>query len=74
MKNSEMLKPSLQLLVKLGSIAVHTEEMISASGHKYDRIALESLLLDPEVKEWVEVMTEAAYLPVTRSKPGVRIK
>lgn len=58
--------PSLSILIKLGSIAVHTDEMLSASGHAFDLAVLESLLKDPEITAWVEEMTKLALLPVKR--------
>ncbi len=61
-----MLNPSINLLVKLGSIAVHVDEMLSPDGHNFDRVAIEQLLKDPEVKDWIKQMTAAAMLPVKR--------
>ncbi len=37
---SDYAKPSLGLLVKLGSIAVHAREATSSDGHQFDLIAL----------------------------------
>lgn len=59
-------KPSAGLLVKLGSIAVHAEEMMSPSGHAVDRFALDALLGDPEVANWLAAMDSMALLPVKR--------
>lgn len=58
------LKPDLPTLVKLGSIAVHVEEMLSAKGHPYDRNALETLLQEPDVRAWIKAM--GVYMPVKR--------
>lgn len=58
------LKPPLTLLVKLGSIAVHVDEMLSVGGHAFDQTATEQLLGDPEVKQWIKDM--GAYMPVKR--------
>jgi hypothetical protein len=58
------LKPSVQLLVKLGSIAVHADEMLSPGGHEYDKIELQTRLADPEVQAWIKEM--GAFLPVKR--------
>lgn len=63
------LKPDLALLVKLGSIAVHTEELLSPGGHSFDRDALNTLLSDSAVKEWIAEMTKMAMLPVKRNNP-----
>ena len=43
----EPFRPSLALLVKLGSIAVHAAEYISPDGHPFDKNAIQSLLDDP---------------------------
>jgi hypothetical protein len=58
------LKPELGMLVKLGSIAVHCEEMLSPSGHGFDKIATQQLLKDPEVKAWIKAM--GVFMPVKR--------
>jgi hypothetical protein len=63
---SDVSKPKLSVLVKLGSIAVHAEEFISDGGHQFDKIALESLLTDPEVVEWLKQMNKMALLPRKR--------
>jgi hypothetical protein len=63
---SAMLSPGAGLLCKLGSIAVHAEEMVSPDGHTFDRVALEQLLADPEVKEWLTLMDAAAMVPKKR--------
>jgi hypothetical protein len=60
------MNPSLTLLVKLGSIAVHVEEMLSPEGHAFDRAALQSLLDDVEVKAWLTEMDAMAFLPKKR--------
>lgn len=60
------LKPSLTLLSKLGSIIVHTDEMIAPFGHAFDRVSLEQLMADPEVKEWLASMDKMALLPKKR--------
>lgn len=38
MSVEDAMQPGITLLVKLGSIAVHVEEMLSAGGHDYDRV------------------------------------
>ena len=60
------LKPSIQLLIKLGSIIIHQEELLSPGRHEYDQHALETVRNDPEVIEWIEQMTKMAFLPVKR--------
>lgn len=65
MKNNP-LKPKITVLIKLGSIAVHVEEMLSSKGHEFDRHALDTVLNDPEVKEWLNAMDNLAFLPLKR--------
>jgi len=60
------LRPELSLLVKLGSIAVHVEEMLSPKGHYFDKEAIRSLLNDEEVKQWIKEMNRLAFLPKKR--------
>ncbi len=48
--------PPLSLLAKLGSIAVHAEELLSPDGHSFDRTALEQILRNPEVTAWIKDM------------------
>jgi hypothetical protein len=61
------LTPSASLLVKLGSIIVHAEELASPHGHHFDRVALGQLLADPDVIAWREEMDSAALLPLKRN-------
>lgn len=63
---NDPLKPSMNLLVKLGSIVVHTEEMLSPTGHPFDKNAVDLLLRDSEVKGWLRRMGDMALLPVRR--------
>lgn len=57
---------TITLLAKLGSIAVHADEFFSAGGHDWDRVAILSLLQDPEVVEWISAM--GVVLPAKRSR------
>ena len=61
---SNPLNPGLALLSKLGSIIVHTEELLSPHGHPFDKEALGQLLEDEEVREWIEQM--GPFLPLKR--------
>jgi hypothetical protein len=61
---SDPLRPSASLLCKLGSIALHAEELFSPRGHHFDKTALEVLLNDYEVREWITAM--GALLPKKR--------
>ena len=56
--------PSLTVLIKLGSIAVHADELFSPDGRNADKMALLPLLADSEVAEWVKAM--GAMLPLKR--------
>jgi hypothetical protein len=60
------LSPPASVLVKLGSIARHSEEMLSPGGHDFDRQAIIGLLADPEVQEWMDAADRLALLPVPR--------
>jgi hypothetical protein len=60
------LRVGVSMAVKLGSIAVHAEELLSPNRHEFDVEALRTLLEDAEVKEWLEAMGKMAFLPVKR--------
>lgn len=60
------LSPSPALLCKLGSIAVHVQEGRSQDGHPFDWTALDTLLADPEVVEWLAAMDGMAMIPKKR--------
>ena len=60
------LKPSATLLIKLGSMVVHYEELLSSKGHAFDRLALNTLIADEEVKAWFAEMNKMAFLPIKR--------
>lgn len=64
--NANPLKPPVTVLVKLGSIAVHAEELLSPTGHHFDRTALQTLFDDPEVKGWLAQMDAMAMIPKKR--------
>jgi hypothetical protein len=63
---SDPLKPSVSLLCKLGSVAVHVDELLSPGGHAFDREALKTLFADVELQEWLEEMDRMAMLPKKR--------
>jgi hypothetical protein len=65
-QNMDPLKPSLALLIKLGSMVVHYEEMLSRKGHEFDKHALDTLTRDEEVVEWFATMNKMAMLPLKR--------
>ena len=62
---SRLTELDLTLLVKLGSIAVHADELTSPGGHDFDRVAMRQLIEDPDVVAWVKAM--GALLPRKRS-------
>ena len=70
----DALKPSPGLLCKIVSVLVHADEMRESvnnpAAHEVDRIALNSAIDDPEVKEWVEAMTKMSMAPLKRSRPA----
>lgn len=53
--------------IKLASIAVHAEEMLSIGGHDFDRQAILGLLQDPEVRAILDAKENAVFLPVKRT-------
>jgi hypothetical protein len=70
MKRSEMKiksdEMSLGLRVKLASLIVHLEEYWSRTGHVFDKVAVEELLRDAEVREFVKGLSHSGLLPVKR--------
>lgn len=62
----DALHPPTATLIKLGSIARHAEEAISDDGHPFDMVAVRSLLLDPDVRDWMVAADKLALLPVKR--------
>lgn len=57
---------SQTLLLKLGSIAVHAEEMLSPDGREADRRALLGLLADQEVRRFLDAPENQVLLPRKR--------
>jgi hypothetical protein len=66
---AEPRDPSLQLLIKPGSLIVHYQELTGFGAHPYDRDAIKTLENDPEVIEWIREMGKMAFLPVKRNEP-----
>lgn len=60
------LRPSVQILATLGSIAIHCEELFSPSGHQFDRKAIASLLQDAELRAWLLQMDSLSLVPKKR--------
>lgn len=60
------LKPGVGLLCKLGSIAVHAKELSGPGRHAFDAAALQTVLGDREVVEWLTAMGALALVPKER--------
>lgn len=63
---SERIEPSVSVAVKLASLAVHAQEMLSSGGHHFDQVAIEGLLSDPEIVAYLALLRGMALLPVVR--------
>lgn len=61
------MNPSPGLLAKLGSGLRHVEEAREPGNHPADQAAIEGVLADPEVKDWMAAMDGLSMLPVKRS-------
>jgi hypothetical protein len=61
-----VFEPEKTLLIKLGSIAIHSEEILSKNVHPFDIETLKALLNDEEVKAWLSEMNNLALLPRKR--------
>lgn len=69
-KRVNHLKPSTQLLVKIGSALAHAIEGHGARAHPFDWTAFNALVYDDiELKDWLRAMTEDGFLPLPRHKP-----
>lgn len=62
---SRLTELTMPLLVKLGSIVVHADELTEPGGHDFDRATIRSLLEDPDVKKWIADI--GVLLPLKRS-------
>jgi len=60
------LKPTPQLLIKLGSLIIHYQEWTSTDGHKFDKAAIDSISSDADVVQWLKQMDDSAFLPKKR--------
>ena len=52
----------LSLAVKLASIVVHADEMLSPDGRELDRMVLKQAVSDPEVQKWIKKLGALAPL------------
>ncbi len=64
---TKCLHPEVPLLCKLGSIVMHVDELFSDDSHAFDKIALEQLMKDPDVQEWILEMDGLSLIPKKRS-------
>jgi hypothetical protein len=66
MKKSKMTfeAPPLTVLIKVASIVVHAEELLSEKGDALDLEAMRPLLRDPEIRQWIK--TAGVYVPLKR--------
>lgn len=60
------MKASMTVLLKLASIAVHADELLSPDGREADKSAIRGLLADPELKAWLGDPELQVYLPLRR--------
>lgn len=58
-------QPSSGVCIKLASAVAHHQEALASGGHRFDLLAMESCLKDPEVLEWLKSFP-SALLPVKR--------
>jgi len=65
---NDVLKPTPTLLIKLGSLIVHYEEWTSQHGHELDKAAIDGLMGNEDVKEWLDGMNKMAFLPSKRNQ------
>jgi len=64
---SRLTDLSMPVLVKLGSIAVHAQEIIAEGVvNEFDKGAVVSCLADPDLQKWLKDMDAAALLPKKR--------
>lgn len=65
-KDRSPLAPPPGVMIALGSIAVHCEELFSPSGHDFDKQAILGLLSDPRIKLWLKDMDALGLMPKKR--------
>ena len=69
---SKLLQAGNSAIIKLGSIAVHAEELLAmqdkgdARAAQFDIAAIRSLLFDPEVRAILDDPSSAVFLPEKR--------
>lgn len=61
------LRPSVSVGIKLASLAVHADELLSPTGSfEFDGPPIRSMLGDPEVVAYFDLLRPLALLPVKR--------
>ncbi len=71
-KKPDPMKPSMDVLVKLGSAIVHAKEAISVDGRPVDKFEFDQLLNEPDLADWLKAMGDMALLPVLRGLGGTK--
>lgn len=56
--------------ITLASAVAHAREALGPDGHEFDRLAMESSLADPEVKDYMAALNALALLPEPRHSKG----
>lgn len=71
---SALLRPTNIQLIKLGSLAVHVEELLEmqdsgdAAAAQFDIAAMRSLIADPDIRAILDDPASKVFLPVRRSE------
>jgi hypothetical protein len=61
-------QPSVSVGIKLASLAVHADELLSQGGNvEFDGTAIRGILNDPEVVAYIESLRPYALLPEKRN-------
>lgn len=59
---------TMEIATKLGSIAVHAQEIAKDQmGHPFDWVSMKALLSDPDVVSWLKQMRKCGLLPEMRN-------
>ena len=65
--HKDALKPTPQLLIKIGSLITHYQELNSPDGHELDQATITALEADEDVQQWLKQMDDNAFLPKKRN-------
>lgn len=66
--SSPDFQPSVSVGIKLASLAVHADELLSPGGSaEFDGTAIKTLLADSEVVAYLDLLRPFALLPMKRS-------